>query len=71
VAQTSQGQDRHAAAHIEASDLNWQVGNLAQRTPGGVHAMVVAADGLPVAVSDRLDQLKAEQLAAIALGWPA
>jgi hypothetical protein len=33
--------------------------------------MVVAADGLPVAVSDRLDQLKAEQLAAIALGWPA
>jgi predicted regulator of Ras-like GTPase activity (Roadblock/LC7/MglB family) len=52
----------------EASDLNWLVGNLAKRTPGVAHAMVVSADGLPVAVSERLDRPKADQLAAIASG---
>ena len=31
----------------EASDLNLLVGNLAKRTPGVAHAMVVSADGLP------------------------
>jgi predicted regulator of Ras-like GTPase activity (Roadblock/LC7/MglB family) len=51
-----------------ASDLNWLVGNFARRTPGVAHAMVVSADGLPVAVSDRLDRPKADQLAAIASG---
>jgi len=52
----------------EASDFNWLVGNLAKRTPGVAHAMVVSADGLPVAVSQRLDRPKADQLAAIASG---
>jgi len=52
----------------EASDLNWLVGNLAKRTPGVAHAMVVSADGRPVAVSERLDRPKADQLAAIASG---
>jgi predicted regulator of Ras-like GTPase activity (Roadblock/LC7/MglB family) len=52
----------------EASDFNWLVGNLARRTPGVAHAMVVSADGLPVAVSERLDRSKADQLAAIASG---
>jgi predicted regulator of Ras-like GTPase activity (Roadblock/LC7/MglB family) len=52
----------------EASDFNWLVGNFAQRTPGVAHAMVVSADGLPVAVSDLLDRPKADQLAAIASG---
>jgi predicted regulator of Ras-like GTPase activity (Roadblock/LC7/MglB family) len=52
----------------EASDLNWLVGNLAKHTPGVAHAMVVSADGLPVAVSQRLDRPKADQLAAIASG---
>jgi predicted regulator of Ras-like GTPase activity (Roadblock/LC7/MglB family) len=52
----------------EASDFNWLVGNLATRTPGVAHAMVVSADGLPVAVSERLDRSKADQLAAIASG---
>jgi predicted regulator of Ras-like GTPase activity (Roadblock/LC7/MglB family) len=52
----------------EARDLNWLVGNLANRTPGVAHAMVVSADGLPVAVSERLDRPKADQLAAIASG---
>jgi predicted regulator of Ras-like GTPase activity (Roadblock/LC7/MglB family) len=52
----------------EASDFNWLVGNFANRTPGVAHAMVVSADGLPVAVSQRLDRPKADQLAAIASG---
>jgi predicted regulator of Ras-like GTPase activity (Roadblock/LC7/MglB family) len=52
----------------EARDLNWLVGNLAKHTPGVAHAMVVSADGLAVAVSDRLDRPKADQLAAIASG---
>jgi uncharacterized protein len=52
----------------EASDFNWLVGNFAKNTPGVAHAMVVSADGLPVAASDRLDRPKADQLAAIASG---
>ena len=52
----------------EASDFSWLVGNFARRTPGVAHAMVVSADGLPLAVSDRLDRPKADQLAAIASG---
>jgi predicted regulator of Ras-like GTPase activity (Roadblock/LC7/MglB family) len=52
----------------EASDLSWLVGNFAKRTPGVAHAMVVSADGLPVAVSDHLDRPKADQLAAITSG---
>jgi hypothetical protein len=52
----------------EASGLHWLVGNLAKRTPGVAHAMVVSADGLPVAVSERLDRAKANQLAAVASG---
>ena len=52
----------------EATDFSWLVGNFARRTPGVAHAMVVSADGLPVAVSDRLDRPKADQLAAIASG---
>lgn len=52
----------------DARNLNWLVGNFAQATPGVAHAMVVSADGLPVAVSERLDRPKADQLAAIASG---
>ena len=52
----------------EARDLTWLIGNFATKTPGVAHAMVVSADGLPVAVSDRLDRPMAGQLAAIASG---
>jgi predicted regulator of Ras-like GTPase activity (Roadblock/LC7/MglB family) len=52
----------------EAHNLNWLVGNFANATPGVAHAMVVSADGLPVAVSELLDRAKADQLAAIASG---
>jgi predicted regulator of Ras-like GTPase activity (Roadblock/LC7/MglB family) len=52
----------------DARNLNWLVGNFAKATPGVAHAMVVSADGLPVAVSARLDRPRADQLAAIASG---
>jgi uncharacterized protein len=52
----------------EAHDLTWLIGSFAKQTPGVAHAMVISADGLPVAVSDRLDRAKADQLAAIASG---
>jgi predicted regulator of Ras-like GTPase activity (Roadblock/LC7/MglB family) len=52
----------------DARNHNWLVGNFARATPGVAHAMVVSADGLPVAVSERLDRPRADQLAAIASG---
>jgi uncharacterized protein len=52
----------------EARDLTWLIGNFAKTTPRVASAMVVSADGLPVAVSDRLDRPMADQLAAIASG---
>jgi uncharacterized protein len=51
-----------------ARDLNWLIANFATRTPSVAHAMVVSADGLPIAVSERLDRPMADQLAAIASG---
>jgi predicted regulator of Ras-like GTPase activity (Roadblock/LC7/MglB family) len=52
----------------DARNLNWLVGNFAKATPGVAHAMVVSADGLPVAISERLDRQRADQLAAIGSG---
>ena len=52
----------------DARNLNWLVGNFAKATPGVAHAMVISADGLPVAISERLDRQRADQLAAIGSG---
>jgi uncharacterized protein len=52
----------------DARNLNWLVGNFAKATPGVAHAMVISADGLPVAISERLDRSRADQLAAIGSG---
>ena len=52
----------------DARNLNWLVANFAKATPGVAHAMVVSADGLPVAVSERLDRPRADQLAASSSG---
>jgi uncharacterized protein len=52
----------------DARNPNRLVTNFAKATPGVAHAMVVSADGLPVAVSERLDRPRADQLAAIASG---
>jgi predicted regulator of Ras-like GTPase activity (Roadblock/LC7/MglB family) len=50
----------------DARNLNWLIGNFAKTTAGGAHTMVVSADGLPIAVSDRLERARADQLAATA-----
>ena len=50
------------------SNLNWLVSNFARSTPGVAHAIVVSADGLLMAVSERLDRARADQLAAVASG---
>jgi len=52
----------------EAQNLNWLVTNFARSVPGVAHAIVVSADGLLMAVSERLDRARADQLAAVASG---
>ena len=52
----------------EAQNLNWLVSNFAKSAPGAAHAIVLSADGLLMAVSERLDRARADQLAAVASG---
>jgi len=52
----------------EAQNLNWLVSNFARSVPGAAHAIVLSADGLLMAVSERLDRARADQLAAVASG---
>jgi predicted regulator of Ras-like GTPase activity (Roadblock/LC7/MglB family) len=52
----------------EAQNVNWLVSNFARRVPGIAHAIVVSSDGLLMAVSERLDRARADQLAAVASG---
>jgi predicted regulator of Ras-like GTPase activity (Roadblock/LC7/MglB family) len=49
-------------------DLNWLVTNFAERVPSVAHAIVVSADGLPVALSSGFPAERAEQLAAVTSG---
>ena len=52
----------------EAQNVNWLVSNFVRRVPGIAHAIVVSCDGLLMAVSERLDRARADQLAAVASG---
>ncbi len=52
----------------EARNLNWLVSNFARSVPGAAHAIVLSADGLLLAVSERLDRARADLLAAVASG---
>jgi predicted regulator of Ras-like GTPase activity (Roadblock/LC7/MglB family) len=52
----------------EAQNLNWLVSDFAKNVPGAAHAIVLSADGLLMAVSERLDRARADQLAAVASG---
>jgi predicted regulator of Ras-like GTPase activity (Roadblock/LC7/MglB family) len=52
----------------EAQNLNWLVSNFAKSVPGAAHAIALSADGLLMAVSERLDRARADQLAAVASG---
>jgi predicted regulator of Ras-like GTPase activity (Roadblock/LC7/MglB family) len=52
----------------EAQNLNWLVNTFVHNTPGVAHAIVVSSDGLLLAISQRLDRARADQLAAVASG---
>ncbi len=51
-----------------AQDLNWLITNFAERVQSVAHAIVVTADGLPLAFSDGFPQDRADQLAAVTSG---
>jgi predicted regulator of Ras-like GTPase activity (Roadblock/LC7/MglB family) len=51
-----------------ARDMNWLVSAFVEEVPGVAHAVVVSADGLPMAFSRGFPQDRADQLAAIAAG---
>ncbi len=52
----------------EARNINWLVNSFVGRTPGVSEAVVVSADGLPMAVSEGLDRDAADRFAAVASG---
>jgi predicted regulator of Ras-like GTPase activity (Roadblock/LC7/MglB family) len=52
----------------EAKNLNWLVQSFAERVPGVSEAVVVSADGLPIAASEGLDRDAADRFAAMASG---
>ena len=52
----------------EAENLNWLISNFIKSVPGAAHAIVVSADGLLMAVSERLDRARADTLSAVASG---
>ena len=52
----------------EARNLNWLVSNFVAGVPGVTQAAVVSSDGLLVAMSDGLDRVSADRLAAVAAG---
>src|SRR5216683_5061417 len=51
-----------------AQDLNWLITNFVERVPTVAHAIVVSADGLPLAFSEGFPPDRADQLAAVASG---
>ena len=51
-----------------AQNLNWLVTNFVDRVPGVAHAVVVSADGLPLAFNTRFPRDHADQLAAVTSG---
>ena len=51
-----------------AQDLNWLITNFVERVPDVAHAIVVSADGLPLAFSAGFPEDRADQLAAVTSG---
>jgi predicted regulator of Ras-like GTPase activity (Roadblock/LC7/MglB family) len=52
----------------EARNLNWLVSNFVGGVPAVSQAVVVSSDGLLVAMSDGLDRIAADRLAAVTAG---
>ena len=51
-----------------SGELDWLVNDFARRIAGVSHALVVSADGLKLAMSARVDEAYADQVAAVASG---
>jgi predicted regulator of Ras-like GTPase activity (Roadblock/LC7/MglB family) len=51
-----------------AQNINWLIANFVGQVPGVQEAVVVSADGLPMAVSEGLDRDSADRFAAVASG---
>ena len=51
-----------------AQDLNWLITKFVERVPAVAHAIVVSADGLPLAFSAGFPEDRADQLAAVTSG---
>ena len=49
-------------------DLDWIITDFAERVPSVAHAIVVSADGLPLAFSEGFPKDRADQLAAVTSG---
>jgi predicted regulator of Ras-like GTPase activity (Roadblock/LC7/MglB family) len=52
----------------EAANFSWLLNNFVKSVPGIRHTLVVSADGLLMAMSDDLDRISGDQLAAIVSG---
>ncbi len=52
----------------QASNVSWLVHSFVERVPGTIEAIVVSADGLPIATSRGLDRNGADHFAAVASG---
>jgi uncharacterized protein len=53
---------------MNQNQFGWLVTDFTERVPGVAHAVVVSADGLLLAASERLPVDRADQLAAVASG---
>ncbi len=53
---------------FEARNLSWLLNGFVRKVPGITEAVVLSADGLPMAVSEELDRESAERCAAVASG---
>jgi predicted regulator of Ras-like GTPase activity (Roadblock/LC7/MglB family) len=51
-----------------ARDLNWLVSNFVELVPETAHAIIVSADGVMLGVSEGLEKMAADKLAAIVCG---
>lgn len=56
------------ALSAEAANFGWLLDNFVRTVPGTRHTLVVSADGLLMAMSERLDRTSGDQLAAIVAG---
>ncbi len=60
--------DRTDGLSHEAQNLSWLLNGFVRRVPGVKQAVVLSADGLPMAVSEDTDRESAERFAAVASG---